>query len=71
MADRNFEEEESNENEGPKALVEVTKFKGRNVLVLRKTPDDQYGFSFGLQKALLIRDNYQAIEKFIEDNTKQ
>lgn len=51
-------------------LVEISKFKGRPVLVLRKTVDDQYPFSFGVGKAKLILDNMQVIEDFVAKHGK-
>ena len=69
MTDKNFEEEEVDENDGK--LVYEQKFKGKAILVLKKTESDQFPFSFGLGKARLILDNYQAIEAFVAKHGKE
>lgn len=53
------------------ALVSETVYKGRPVLVLKKTVDDKYPLSFGLGKAKLIVDNQQVIENFVRKHSKE
>jgi hypothetical protein len=52
-------------------LVEVGQFKGNAVISLRRTPDDQHPFTFGLSKAKLILDNIDAVEDFVRKNAKK
>jgi len=61
-------EKESTEGDGSTggALVSETTFKGRPVLVLRRSSDDKYPFSLGLGKCKLICENIQAVEAFIK-----
>lgn len=56
------------ENE-QKYIVERTEFKGKPLLVLKRSEDDQYPFSFGLSKAKLIVANIEEIKKFVEENS--
>jgi hypothetical protein len=49
-------------------MVERTEFKGNKILVIKRTEDDKYPFSFGLGKAKLIVENYEEIKKFVEEN---
>jgi hypothetical protein len=66
--DFDFENQESSSFKSADGLVSVEMFKGRPVLVLRRTPDDKYPMSFGIGKARLILDNYQAIQDFVNKN---
>lgn len=49
-------------------MYEITEFKNHPIIVLKKTEDDKYPFSFGIRKATLILENFDAIKKFVEDN---
>ncbi len=51
-------------------VVEISEFKGNKILVLKKTADDTYPFSFGVNKAKLILEHLDDIKKFVEDNQK-
>jgi hypothetical protein len=51
-------------------MIERSEFKGKPVLTLKRTEDDKYPFSFGMGKAKLIVENYEEIQKFVEENTK-
>lgn len=53
-----------------KAIVERGEFKGKPVLILKRDEEDKYPFSFGLSKAKLIVENFEAIKKFVEENSK-
>ncbi len=69
--EHNFEEKEVEREAQTHMLVSTGKFKGRPMLYLRKTPEDQYPFQFGLAKAKLILDNFEAIEDFVKKNSKE
>jgi hypothetical protein len=47
--------------------VEFGEFKGNKVIILKRDENDQYGFSFGKNKARLIVENFEAIKKFAEE----
>jgi hypothetical protein len=49
------------ENNG---LVRVGEYKGNKTISLLKHKDDKYPFTFGLIKAKLIVENFQAIKEF-------
>jgi hypothetical protein len=51
-------------------MVEITEFKGNKIIILKRTGDDKYPFSFGVGKAKMIIDNLDAIKKFIQENDK-
>ena len=48
--------------------IEYREFKGNKIIVLKKSEDDQFPFSFGKGKARLIVENFEAIKKFSEEN---
>ncbi|MFA5287456.1 MAG: hypothetical protein WC394_04210 [Candidatus Omnitrophota bacterium] len=48
-------------------MVERSEFKGKPVLVIKRTEDDQYPFSFGISKAKLILENIEEIKKFVSE----
>ncbi len=50
------------------AIIERSEFKGRPMLVIKKSEDDKYPFSFGLAKAKLILENLEEIKKFVAEN---
>lgn len=49
-------------------MIERSEFKGKAILVIKRTEDDKYPFSFGLSKAKLILENIDEIKKFVEEN---
>jgi len=49
-------------------MFTIGEFKGNVVLTLKRTEDDQYGFTFGLSKAKLILEHYEDIKRFVEEN---
>lgn len=51
-----------------KSFVEHSEFKGKPVLILKRSEEDKYPFSFGVSKAKLILENIEEIKKFVEDN---
>lgn len=48
--------------------VEYETFKGHDMIVLKKSEDDEYPFKFGLAKAKLIVENFDEIKKFVKEN---
>jgi hypothetical protein len=44
----------------------IGEFKGNAVITLKRSEDDQYGFTFGLAKAKLILEHLDAIREFYE-----
>ena len=59
------------EGEDNGALVSETTYKGKPVLVLKRTPEDKYPFSMGLGKCRLAAENIQVIENFIKKYDKK
>lgn len=53
------------------AKVEITEYRGKKVLVLRRDENDRFPFSFGLSKARLILDSIEEIKKFVEEAEKE
>jgi len=49
-------------------MYEETEYKGNKVIVLKRTEDDNYPFSFGVSKAKLIVEHIEDIKRFIEEN---
>jgi len=50
-------------------MVERGEYKGKPLIIMKRSEDDKYPFSFGLSKARLILDNIEEIRKFVEENT--
>jgi hypothetical protein len=50
-------------------MVERSDYNGKPILVLRRSEDDKFPFSFGIAKAKLILENLEEIKKFVEENT--
>ncbi|NUN11946.1 hypothetical protein HUU53_04880 [Candidatus Micrarchaeota archaeon] len=48
-------------------MIEYGEFKGKKVIVLKKTEDDTFPFTFGKNKAKLIVENFEEIKKFAEE----
>ncbi|MDD5512585.1 MAG: hypothetical protein PHD09_02290 [Candidatus Omnitrophica bacterium] len=51
-------------------MVERTEFKGKPLLVLKRSEEDNFPFSFGMSKAKLILENIEEIKKFVEENSQ-
>ena len=49
-------------------MIEKTEYKGNKIIVLKRTEEDKYPFSFGVGKAKLIVENIEAIKDFIKEN---
>jgi hypothetical protein len=52
-------------------MVEISEYKGKPVIILRRSEDDKYPFSFGLTKARMILENLEEIKKFVDTNSKE
>lgn len=52
-------------------MAERGEFKGRPLIIIKRSEDDKYPFSFGLSKARLIIENIEDIKKFVEENTSE
>ena len=48
-------------------MVEFSEYKGNKLIVLKRSDDDKYPFSFGKSKAKMIVENFEAIKKFAEE----
>lgn len=51
-------------------MVERSEYNGKPILVLRRSEEDKFPFSFGLAKAKMILENIKEIEKFVAENTQ-
>lgn len=49
------------------SVVEFGEYKGNRLIILKRTEEDKYPFSFGKGKARLIVENFEAIKKFAEE----
>jgi hypothetical protein len=58
------------DNEKSDSIVARGEYKGKPILILKRSEDDKYPFSFGLSKARLILDNLEEIKKFVEENSQ-
>jgi len=52
-------------------MVERGEYKGKPLIIIKRSEDDKYPFSFGVSKAKLILDNLEEIKKFVEENSKE
>lgn len=50
-------------------MIEMTEYKGKPVIILKRNENDKYPFSFGLTKAKLILENLEDIKKFVAENS--
>ena len=50
-------------------MVERSDYNGKPIIILRRSEEDKFPFSFGLAKARLILENIKEIEKFVAENT--
>ncbi|MDI6756924.1 MAG: hypothetical protein QME32_02765 [Endomicrobiia bacterium] len=49
-------------------IVEKSEYKGQPVIVLKRSEDDKYPFSFGLNKAKMVIESIEEIKKFVAEN---
>ncbi|MCX5751862.1 MAG: hypothetical protein NT099_09450 [Candidatus Saganbacteria bacterium] len=47
--------------------AERGEFKGKPMLILKRSEDEKFPFSFGISKAKMILDNLEDIKKFVAD----
>jgi hypothetical protein len=52
-------------------MVERTEYKGKSIIVLKRSEEDKYPFSFGLGKAKLILENLEEIKKFVTESEEE
>ena len=50
-------------------MVERSEYNGKTILVLRRSEEDKFPFSFGIAKARMILENIKEIEKFVAENS--
>lgn len=50
-------------------MIEKSEFKGKPIIVIKRSEEDPFPFSFGLSKAKLILENIAEIETFVEENS--
>ncbi|MEM4638029.1 MAG: hypothetical protein QXK76_03360 [Candidatus Woesearchaeota archaeon] len=48
-------------------MIEYGEYKGNKLIILKRSEDDKYPFSFGKAKAKLIVEHFDAIKKFAEE----
>lgn len=51
-------------------MVEKSVYNGKPIIILKRSENDRFPFSFGLSKARLILDNIEEIKKFVKENSK-
>ncbi len=59
------------DNENTGCIVERGEYKGKPLLILKRNEEDKYPFSFGVSKAKLIVSNFDAIKKFVAENSQE
>jgi hypothetical protein len=52
-------------------MVERSEYKGKPVLIIKRSEDDKYPFSFGMTKAKLILENIEEIRRFVQENSDE
>ena len=50
-------------------MVEKSEYKGKPVIIIKRNEEDQYPFSFGVNKAKLILEHLEEIKNFVEENS--
>jgi len=53
------------------SIVSESEYKGNPMLVIKNSEEDKFPFQFGLKKANLIVENFEAIKEFAEKYNKQ
>jgi hypothetical protein len=51
-------------------IAERSEYKGRPTLVLKRSEDEKFPFSFGVAKARMILEHLEEIKKFVAENDK-
>ncbi len=52
-------------------IAERSEYKGKPILVLKRSEDEKFPFSFGLSKAKMILENIEEIKKFVDENQEK
>ncbi len=52
-------------------VAERSEYQGKPIVILKRSEDDKYPFSFGVSKAKLILDNVSEIKKFVDETDKK
>ena len=52
-------------------MVERSDYNGKPIIILRRSEEDKFPFSFGLVKAKMIIENLEEIKKFVAENTHE
>jgi hypothetical protein len=50
-------------------MIERGEYKGKPLIIMKRSEDDKFPFSFGISKAKLILENIEEIKKFVEENS--
>jgi len=50
------------------SVVEFGEYRGNKLIILKRSENDRFPFSFGKSKAKLIVENYDKIKKFVEED---
>lgn len=51
-------------------IFERSEYKGKPLLVIKRSEDEKFPFSFGMAKAKMILESIDEIKKFVEENEK-
>lgn len=51
-------------------IIEKSEYRGNPLLVIKRTEEDKYPFSFGVTKAKMILEALEDIKKFVAENDK-
>lgn len=51
-------------------IVERSEYKGKPMLVIKRSEDEKFPFSFGMMKAKMILECIEDIKKFVAENDK-
>jgi len=68
LANKKQKSNKKAKNEKGDQMIEYGEYKGNKLIILKRSPDDNYPFSFGKAKARLIVENFEAIKKFAEED---
>lgn len=52
-------------------IVERSEYKGKPVMILKRTDDDKFPFTFGLTKARIIVEAIESIREFVAENERE
>lgn len=51
-------------------IFERSEYKGKPMLILKRSEDEKFPFSFGMTKAKMILESIDEIKKFVAENDK-